>query len=240
MLRGSYYSRTTDGSNLIKLTPVRNAFDPADQTQYYQPVKAADLTTLGAGNTQPKYKYGFNTSFNYKGFTLAGQGELRTGYVVYNSIGEDLDFTGNGARSVTYDRQNFVYPNSAVPVTDPVTKVVTYVPNTSGLTPGGYEFWAKSNFNYSVAENYVTSGKFFKIRELSLSYALPAILTTKLGFVKGASLNIFGRNLYTWVPKENIYTDPEFSFANGNAIGINSNLNTPPTKFYGATLNVTL
>ena len=240
LLRGSYYSRTTDGSNRVLMTPVRNTFDRAgDPTQYYQPVKAADLTTLGEGNTQPKYKYGFNTSLSYKGFTLAGQGELRTGYVVYNSIGEDLDFTGSGARSVMYDRQPFVYPNSAIPQLDASGNTV-YVPNTSGLTPGGYEFWATANYNNSVAENYVTSGKFFKIRELSLSYVLPAALMSKLGVVKGASLNLFGRNLYTWVPKENIYTDPEFSFANGNAIGINSNLNTPPTKFYGATLNVTL
>ncbi|HEX8428646.1 SusC/RagA family TonB-linked outer membrane protein [Hymenobacter sp.] len=239
ILRGSYYSRTTDGTNRVIMTPVRNTYDRTDLTQYYQPVKAADLTTLGSGNTQPKYKYGFNTSFSYKGITLAGQGELRTGYVVYNSIGEDLDFTGNGARSVTYDRQNFVYPNSAIPQTDAAGNV-TYVPNTSGLTPGGYEFWATANTNYSVAENYVTSGRFFKIRELSLSYTLPTALLSKVGFVKGASINLFGRNLYTWVPKENIYTDPEFSFTNGNAIGINSNLNTPPTKFYGATLNVSL
>ncbi len=243
VLRGSYYKRTTDGSNLVIMTPVRNPTrNPdgtrTDPTQYYQPTKAADLTTLGSGNTQPKYKYGFNTSFSYKGITLAGQAELRTGYVVYNSIGEDLDFTGNGARSVTYDRQNFVFPNSAIPQTDAAGKV-TYVANTSGLTPGGYEFWANSNYNYSVAENYVTSGKFFKIRELSLGYTLPTAVTTNLGFVKGASINLFGRNLYTWVPKENIYTDPEFSFANGTAVGINSNLNTPPTKFYGATLNVT-
>ncbi|MBF9142128.1 SusC/RagA family TonB-linked outer membrane protein [Hymenobacter properus] len=242
VLRGSFYTRTTDGSNLIVMAPTKNTADPTgDPTQYYYPVKDAGLMTFGT--TNPKYKYGFNTSFSYKGITLAGQGELRTGYVVYNAIGEDLDFTGSGARSTMYDRQNFVYPNSAIPRTDPTTGAVTYVPNTSGLTPGGAEFWAQnSTWNRTVAENYVTSGKFFKIREVSLGYTLPASLMTKTGFVKGASINFFGRNIFTWVPKENIYTDPEFSFgtSSSNAQGINSNLNTPPTKFYGATLNVTL
>ncbi|QJX45799.1 SusC/RagA family TonB-linked outer membrane protein [Hymenobacter taeanensis] len=237
ILRGSHYQKTADGRTI--LAPTKNPIDPTgDPTQYYYPVKAGDLQTFG--NTQPKYRYGFNTSFTYKGITLAGQGELRTGYVVYHAIGEDLDFTGSGARSAMYDRQNFVYPNSAIPSTDAAGNV-TYTPNTSGLTPGGAEFWAQnSTWNRTVAENYVTSGKFFKIREVSLSYAIPASLVSKVGLVKGASVNLFGRNIFTWVPKENIYTDPEFNFSNSNAIGINSNLNTPPTKFYGATLNVTL
>ena len=115
--------------------------------------------------------------------------------------------------------------------------------NNSALTPGGSEFWANTaSWNTGVAENYVTSGKFFKIREVSLSYALPTAMVSRFGLLKGATVNIFGRNIFTWVPKENIYTDPEFSgtTAGSNAIGINTVLQTPPTKFYGASLNVTL
>jgi hypothetical protein len=229
MLVGSYYQRTDDGR--VKLAQTR---DPRTGTVYYYPLKAADNKIFG--NTQPKYKYGMNASISYKGLTLAGQGELRTGYVVYNGIGEDLDFTGSGARSAMYGRENFVYPNSAYS-TDGGN---TYQPNTTLFTPGGAEFWAQnSTWNRTVAENYVTSGKFFKIREVSLSYALPASVISNIGFVKGLSLNVYGRNVFTWVPKENIYTDPEFSFSNSNAIGINTNLQTPPTKFYGATLSAT-
>jgi len=236
VLTGTYYQRTADG--LVKMIRVS---DPNDPTLVrYAPQIATDTKIFG--NTQPKYKYGMNASISYKGLTLAGQGEMRTGYVIYNTIGENLDFTGGGQRSAQYGRQDFVYPNSAIPQTD-ASGNVTYVPNTSGLTPGGSEFWANTSaWNTGVAENYVTSGKFFKIREVSLSYALPTSLVSKIGLVKGASLNLFGRNIFTWVPKENIYTDPEFSgtAVGSNAIGINSVLQTPPTKFYGATLNVTL
>ena len=103
------------------------------------------------------------------------------------------------------------------------------------------EFWASAAYNTGVAENYVTKGDFFKIRELSLSYAIPATLLTKAGFIKGVAVNVYGRNLYTWVPKENQWTDPEFSFGNSssNAVGINTVNQTPPTKFYGASLNAT-
>ena len=236
-LVGTYYQRTDDGK--IKMTQVNDPYNPA--LVRYVPLIATD--TKNFGNTQPKYKYGFNTAISYKGLTLSGQGELRTGYVVYNTIGENLDFTGVGARSAQYGRKDFVYPNSAIPVRDAAGAITSYAPNTSTLTPGGSEFWANTpSWNTGVGENYVTSGKFFKIRELSLSYALPAAMTSKLGLVKGASINLFGRNLYTWVPKENIYTDPEFSgtAVGSNAVGINTVLQTPPTKFYGATINVTL
>ena len=237
VLQGTYYERVADGPSkgLVKMIQVSDPND--DNLVRYAPLQAAGIKNFG--NTQPKYKYGFNTSITYKGLTLAGQGELRAGYVIYNTIGENLDFTGAGIRSTQYGRQDFVYPNSAI--SNDGGK--TYVANTSGLTPGGSEFWANTpSWNTGIAENYVTSGKFFKIRQVALSYAIPTAISSKFGIVKGASVSLYGRNLFTWVPKENIYTDPEFSgtAAGSNAIGINTVLQTPPTKFYGATINVTL
>jgi len=66
-------------------------------------------------------------------------------------------------------------------------------------------------------------------------------MMSKTGFVKGLALNLYGRNIFTWVPKENQWTDPEFNFAgaNSNAVGINTSFQTPPTKFYGASLSAT-
>jgi hypothetical protein len=60
-------------------------------------------------------------------------------------------------------------------------------------------------------------------------------------FIKAASLSVQGRNLFIWVPKTNIYTDPEYS-ANGadsNAVGF-TNINlTPPARYIGGTLSLT-
>jgi TonB-linked SusC/RagA family outer membrane protein len=234
VLKGSYYVRDDQGRVIL------DRVDVANHGTWYFPRKSADTKIFG--NTIPKYKYGFNANVTYKGLVLAAQAEYRTGYVVYHAIGGDLDFTGSGARSVTYDRQNFVYPNSVVASTGPSGTETYSVPTSTQLTPGGSEFWASAAYNTSVAENYITKGDFFKIRELSLSYTLPAALVSKMGFVKGLSMNVFGRNIFTWVPKENIYTDPEFNFtttSGNNAIGINNNFQTPPTKFYGATLSAT-
>jgi TonB-linked SusC/RagA family outer membrane protein len=234
VLRGSYYERDAQGRIILDRT------DVSGHGTWYFPRKSADTKVFG--NTVPKYRYGFNASVNYKGLVLSAQAEYRTGYVIYHGIGPDLDFTGTGARSVTYDRQNFVYPNSVVAGVD-ASGTTTYTPTASTqLTPGGSEFWASDAYNRTVAENYITKGDFFKIREASISYTLPAAMVSKLGLVKGLSVNFFGRNIFTWVPKENIYTDPEFNFStlsSSNAIGINNSFQTPPTKFYGATLSAT-
>jgi hypothetical protein len=71
---------------------------------------------------------------------------------------------------------------------------------------------------------------------------LPGALLSRVKFVKGATLSIQGRNLFLWAPKSNLYTDPEYSAydASSNAIGFTSLSQTPPGRFYGMTLSVTL
>jgi hypothetical protein len=61
-------------------------------------------------------------------------------------------------------------------------------------------------------------------------------------FVKGATISVQGRNLFLWAPKSNLYTDPEYSAfdASSNAIGFTSLSQTPPGRFYGMTLSLTL
>jgi TonB-linked SusC/RagA family outer membrane protein len=232
VLRGTQYARDTQGRVIMDA-----AEDPNGSTIYF-PRKSADLTTFG--NTLPKHKYGFNTSVSFKGLTLAAQAEMRTGYYVYHSIGENLDFTGASERSASTGRESFVYPNSSI-ATRNADGTETYSPNTAGLTPGGSEFWANASYNTTVAENFVTKGNFFKIREVSLSYTVPTALLGDAKFVKGVTLNVFARNLYTWLPKENQWTDPEFSFgsSSSNGVGINTINQTPPTRFFGANLSAT-
>ena len=251
VLKGSTYVH--DDAGRVVVTQGQNPF--TGEAVYF-PTKAADAQILG--NTQPKDKYGFNTSISYKGFAIAAQAEYRTNYYIYNTFGENLDFTGAGQRSAQYNRQPFTFPNSSY------LSGGAYVANTDGQhqTPGGSEFWANAAYNTTIAENYLTSGKFFKLREVTVSYNVPSSVLSSSKFIKGVGLNVFARNLYTWVPKENIYTDPEYSFTGNqsfnasptgnlgatlgsnslnqsNAIGINSINQTPPTRFIGASVSAT-
>ncbi|WP_084708532.1 SusC/RagA family TonB-linked outer membrane protein [Hymenobacter norwichensis] len=234
VLQGTDYTRDSNGRIILSYVDLgpQTAGGVTYQRQGWVPSQAGQLTRFG--NTLPKHKYGFNTSLSFKGLTVAAQAEYRTGYYVYHGLGATMDFTGASARSAAYGREPFILPNSSVQAPDG-----SYVANTENLTPGGAEFWANTSYNRSIAANYITKGDFFKIREVSLNYALPAALLSNTGFIKGVSVNLYGRNLFTWVPKENQYTDPEFSFTSGNGIGINDTNQTPPTRFYGASLSAT-
>lgn len=194
------------------------------------PVRSATMQVQG--QTTPDQTFGFNTKVKYKGFTFAGQLDYRTGNVFYTNLGRTMDFTGLSAHSAQYDRQPFVVPNSVIKNTDG-----TFTPNTNVKTRyGGFEYWYSQ---YSaVQENYAVDGSFLKLREVSLSYELPASMLKNQKFVKAVSLGVVGRNLFTWLPKENAFTDPEMNFTSGNAQGVQDLIN-PPTRIYGFNLNVT-
>ncbi|OUJ71191.1 SusC/RagA family TonB-linked outer membrane protein [Hymenobacter crusticola] len=236
VIQGTDYNRDSQGRVILSYINLGQG-TAANGTKYdrqgWVPSQASQLTNYG--NSLPKHKYGFNTSVSFKGLTLAAQAEYRTGYYIYHGVASTMDFTGASARSASTGRLPFVMPNSSVLAADGVN----YEANTTNLTPGGAEFWANSSYNRNIAANYVTKGDFFKLRELSLSYAVPTTLLGEAKFIKGLNLNLYGRNLFLWVPKENQWTDPEFSNQSGNAIGINDVGQTPPTRFYGASLSAT-
>jgi TonB-linked SusC/RagA family outer membrane protein len=193
---------------------------------------SADPTLKDAGRATPAVILGVNTSFKYKGLTLNLQGEYRGGYNVFQFIGNAMAFTGTSAVTAVAGRGKFIYPNSVIP--DGNGK---YIPNTTvaiqdGATGAG--FWA-SKYN-SVGSPYVASGAFWRVREVSISYAVPMRATSA---VKGLNISLVARNLFTFLPKDNPYADPEYSqFGTGNAQSVSNENLTPPTRIFGASVNV--
>jgi len=202
------------------------------------PTKAA--ATRGIGNTMPKNIFGINLNVAYKHFTLSANAEYRGDYVIYNDLGEDMSFTGTGALTTLYHREQFLWPNSSYD--DGSGK---YVPNTNIATSQFYAgYYGPGDLSngdglVNTGEPYWSSGDFWKLREVNLTYDFDV---TKWGTIsktiKGVSLTAWGRNLKTWLAKDNWFTDPEFSNTNGNSIGINTTANTPPTRQFGGTIKV--
>jgi hypothetical protein len=75
---------------------------------------------------------------------------------------------------------------------------------------------------------------------LSISYTVPGSMLHNSKAIKSIVISAQGRNLFEWLPKSNIYTDPEFSDAGtaSNGIGL-TNLQAPPSRYYGGTLSIT-
>ena len=201
------------------------------------PTRGNGLKDQGA--TIPKHQIGLGLKVAYKWVTLSANAEYRGGYVVYSDMAQDMSFSGSSAATTRYNRQQFIWPNSVY------FDGSKYVPNTNIAVDNyiaAYEGWGDYGFSRGVLSNgdwFTYSGNFWKIRDVSLDFALPTKWYKGFKALKGVGVSFFGRNLFTWVPKENIYTDPEFSNTNGNGVGLNTTGNTPPVRQYGGTLRIT-
>ena len=199
------------------------------------PSKSDTISILGTA--APKHRLGVDGLVKYKNFSFSFLFDYRGGYVVYNSMGPELDWSGQGIRTVTYNRQRFVFPNSVY------WDGSKYVPNTDITVKdgnGNAGFWTDNNANRDITSNYLTSGDFWKLREIALSYDVPASFLGKTKVIKGARISVQARNLFMWMAKDNFYTDPEYSDAgnDSNGIGLTGIGQTPPSRYYGATFSL--
>jgi TonB-linked SusC/RagA family outer membrane protein len=184
------------------------------------------------GTTNPPTIIGVHTTLSFKGFTLRALAEGRFGAVIYNVLGNSLDFTGVSWYSAQSGRQPFVLPNSSY------FDGTKYVANTDVVTKNGNnDFWA-STWN-NVGSTYINSADFWKLREVSLSYTFSQKMLTRLPFIKDLSIALVGRNLLTAKAKDNVWTDPEYANTTGNTIGTTDINQNPPTRTFGANVNIT-
>lgn len=199
------------------------------------PTKQSTPTVLG--NATPRHRIGLDGSVQYKNLRFSVLFEYRGSYKIFNSMGPEMDWSGTGYRTAVYDRQSFVYPNS---VYEDPNKPGTYITNTSVAIANGNGnngFWT-DGINRDVTSNYISKGDFWKLREASISYDIPSRYIGNGKVFKGITVSVQGRNLFLWMAKDNLYTDPEYSTSgtDNNGIGITGLDSAPPSRFYGATI----
>ena len=223
LIQASAYVRDPNGNVVIDPT----SGNPLNSLE-------VDGSLKNFGSTIPDYIIGLNSSLNYKGIRLATTWDYRTGHVYYAQGSDAIEFTGRSKESVVGNRQDFVWPNSVIETSPGV-----YVQNTSiPISGGSQQFW--TDVYNEIKENYVRDATAVKLRELSLSYTFSDKLIENLP-IKRLTFGVVGRNLFTWLPEENRFSDPEFSNgagANGNAVGIGGYFQSPPTRSIGFNLNV--
>lgn len=190
-------------------------------------------TLVNFGPTNATRDLGITTSVSYKGFTLSAVAEYRGGNVIYNGVGANMEVNGLSARSAMFNRNRFVYPNSVIE-----TSPGHYAPNTSvTVNDGGLGFWGI--YGYFPASMYVTSASFWTLRNASLTYQVPQRLIGRIKPVQAVTVSLIGSNLLLLLPKQNTWTDPEFSEDNGNATGTNTLNQAPPTRTFGGNIKIT-
>ncbi|HUH33110.1 MAG TPA: SusC/RagA family TonB-linked outer membrane protein [Daejeonella sp.] len=190
------------------------------------------------GTSERDYTMGLTNTLGYKGLALGVTFDYRKGGVFYSGTADLLNFVGNDIKTTYNDRRPFIIPNSVAEVTDAAGNV-TYVENTVPVGEDFVDDYYYHSSNKALAYyNRILDKTFLKLREVTLSYQFPKSIASKIR-ANNASVSVFGRNLYTWLPKGNRTIDPEVSnYGNDLNSEFGEFRTGPSTRFFGASLKV--
>ncbi len=200
------------------------------------PVTSTELGNYGT--SQSDFQMGMNNQLRYKNFTFSFTLDWRQGGKFYSGTADLLNFVGADQKTLYNDRRPFIVPNSVQAVTN-ANGTTSYVENTTQITETNVDDYYYPTSNKALAyQNRILDKTFVKLREATLAYSLPASIAQKVG-AQRAMITVFGRNLYTWLPKRNQTIDPEVS---NQGIDLASELGefrtAPPLRYFGASLKV--
>ena len=187
------------------------------------PIVTNEVVNFGSGIY--KYLAGITTNFNYKNFALSIQVDGKFGAKMYSNTNYNLDHRGMLEGSLPGRKDGIVLPG--------VTESGEV--NTVKVTADRVNNRAIIIRRRQAIDDYVYDASFIKIRNISLTYNLSGNLLKKSKFIKGASLSLVGRNLFTLmshIPG----IDPETNAYSGNIQGL-ENSSLPPVRHLGFSVN---
>lgn len=198
------------------------------------------VDNVSFGNSQRDFIMGLTNSFTFKnsltlGFTL----DYRKGGKFYSGTADLLNFTGGDVYTTYNERRPYIVPNSVLEITDAQGNVTGYEENTVPITENFIDdvYYTSTNQAQSYYSR-ILDKSFLKLRDVTLSYTLPKSISRKVKS-ENAAITVFGRNLYTWLPKGNRIIDPEVSnYGNDLASEFGEFRTGPSSRFFGASLRV--
>jgi TonB-linked SusC/RagA family outer membrane protein len=212
-----------------------------------RPINTAVAQFLG--NLNPDWSWGFTNRFNYKNWGLSFQFDGRVGGVIVNYIQRQTFRGGRHIETVqgamgearaqdalgvkSWVGEGVVISNGASIEYDAVTGAITnydelqFAPNTTPTYLQDYisRYYAAEEFN-------VMSRTYAKLREVTLSYNIPASFLER-SFIRNASISLVGRNLLYFSKKTDMDID---QFVAPNAY---ATLQSPSMRRYGFNINLT-
>lgn len=199
----------------------------------------ASTPITNLGSVLPDYNMGLRNTFNYKNLSLSFLIDMQKGGKYFSTS----NMWGMYSGMLEETAANGIRENGTV--LDGVTGTVSYTYNDDGsfnytvsdtaenttnldAVMYGYQYYAGP-----VTQN-VFDADYFKLRDLTLTYALPKDF---IGPFQGVDVSLFGRNLLIW-GLDNDNFDPEMATAgSGNIQGLEGG-SLPPTRTYGMNLKL--
>lgn len=192
------------------------------------------------GDAQRDFIMGLSNRISYKNLTLAFTLDYKKGGLFYSGTADLLNFVGNSVNTLYNDRRPFIIPNSVSRIIDADGKVTGYRENTKAITEDIFFAYYYSDLGKALSyKDRILDKTYLKIRDVTLTYSLPQSLSRKIK-ADQAKITIYGRNLYTWLPKRNTYIDPEVSNIGNDLLSEFGEFRTgPSTRSFGLSLNLT-
>jgi outer membrane receptor protein involved in Fe transport len=188
------------------------------------PLVENNQTKYFAGNYNPDWTAGIGNTFQYKNWSLYFLIDERKGGIVISGTQAVMAAQGTAQVTEANRETGFVVPNS---VTEDGAKNTVLV--------SAQDYWMLVGRNNLVGEAFVNDATNIRLREASLTYALP-VKTLSKTFLKGVSLSLVGRNLFFF--KNNaVGFDPESALGTGNNQGLEY-ASLPSTRSYGLYLKL--
>ncbi|MFD3000007.1 SusC/RagA family TonB-linked outer membrane protein [Pontibacter toksunensis] len=221
---GSSYVRD-DGGNIV--VDSRQTINGAANPFYGMPL-VGEFENIG--NVQPDFEMSFINGIDYKGFALSAQVDWRKGGNMY--AGNTRLLKIYGMAELTEDRETPQVFGGSKGFFDADGNLVVEGENDIAI-PQDQSFWSRLD---AITESNIYSTSFVRLREVALSYSLPATVLENTPF-SNASFFLTGRNLFLITDYPNF--DPETSVGGaGNFQGLEY-VSLPQTRSYGAGIKVT-
>jgi TonB-linked SusC/RagA family outer membrane protein len=214
-------SRTPDGKAIYNSNGMQ-AYDP--YAQFF-------------GNGAPDWIYGWQNTLSYKNFTLSFSFDGRLGGLIYSTTNQKMWWGGTAPGTVNKYRDdanagNSTYVGPGVVVTSGdvsydshgniTSDTRKYAANTTAVN---YISFMQTTSGAMLNNYFYYSGSYLKMRELVLTWQLPARWTK--GAFSAASVSLIGNNLFILSKLPNVDPDAE-----------SDNLQTPSMRSMGININL--
>lgn len=183
-----------------------------------------DRTVIG--NPHPDFTYGINVNLGYKNFDFTIFGNGSVGNDIFNYVRYFADFNtfqGNRSNRALYD---------AWQPTNPTAPKSQWVAANPGATSPIMD--ANDQVSSRPSSYFIEDGTYFRVRNIQLTYSLPAAALSKLGFAR-ASVYVQGQNLITITKYSGL--NPEIQTNTDNTLGFDGGY-MPTSKNFLIGLNL--
>ncbi len=188
-----------------------------------RPQASTDRVYLG--NSQPDWMGGITNTFAYKNLSLRFLIDARMGGEIFSQTNASLLASGVTEESLEYREEGIVVDGVVL------QEDGSYAPNTTQIS--AQDYWGAIA---GIASEHIYSQSNIRLRELVLSYRLPASLLAG-SFIQGADISLVGRNLF-FIHKDIPHVDPEASLGTGNSGQGILAYNLPTARSLGFNVNI--